>query len=127
MSHREDMVRWIETHGHWDNHKYFPVENWRSDVEESNTRQGYKEWLLEHAKEMDDELIPPVTRPPHPLDLAYWSIATQSTFDIKYFMEDVKNYVQQNNPFETKGKTLMQVFTDESANRRAHNGEKEDA
>ena len=40
------------------------------------------------------------TLPPHPLDLAYWTL--RGKFDKKYFVEDVLKWVKANHPFKNK-------------------------
>lgn len=38
--------------------------------------------------------------PPHPLDLSYWSIEANPQFDEKYFLEDIRLFVERNNPWK---------------------------
>lgn len=34
-------------------------------------------------------------KPPHPLDLAYWTLESSPKFEESYFMEDVREYVKK--------------------------------
>lgn len=40
---------------HWDEDETFPVEYWKYEVENDDTRQGYREWV-ESQRELHDEL-----------------------------------------------------------------------
>ena len=31
---------------HWDNHPDYPVEDWKYEVENDDTRQSYREWVF---------------------------------------------------------------------------------
>ncbi len=47
-------------------------------------------------------ISPPLEeRPPHPLDLAYWTIESKPQFESAEFANDVAAYVTRVNPFET--------------------------
>ena len=37
-------MRW-EPASHWDNHPDFPVEDWKAEVSNDDTRQSYIEWV----------------------------------------------------------------------------------
>jgi len=49
------MLRWLEEHNHWDNHPDYPVEDWKYEVANADTRQGYADWLLSMAEAEDFE------------------------------------------------------------------------
>jgi hypothetical protein len=49
--------------------------------------------------ESEDERFEYGTLPPHPLDLAYWTLEREPKFDEVYFLEDVRKWVAKNNPF----------------------------
>jgi hypothetical protein len=38
------MTRW-QPQSHWDEHPDYPVEQWKYEVDEDNTRQSYIEWV----------------------------------------------------------------------------------
>jgi hypothetical protein len=111
------MQRWIEKASHWDDHPFFPVEDWRHEVADSNTRQSYHQWLLDRAEEADHEAGTINERPPNPLDLAYWTIEEHPKFEVQTFVQDTKAYIERNYPFPRPGKTLIEVFAEEDDGR----------
>jgi len=47
----------VEQFEHWGNHPDYPIEDWRHEVADDNTRLGYHEWV-DHQREiaeMEDE------------------------------------------------------------------------
>ena len=44
-----DIVQFIEKHskgqGHWSDHPDYPIEDWRLEIKNNDTRQGYWEWV----------------------------------------------------------------------------------
>lgn len=48
-----EMVEWIETHEPGDEHPDFPVDDWKRAVASDQFREGYQEWLLTKADQME--------------------------------------------------------------------------
>lgn len=46
-------------------------------------------------------------RPPHPLDLAYWTLEAQPQFDVEYFTEDTLEYVEKYGPLLGEGQATI--------------------
>lgn len=44
----------IDNWDHWESHPAFPVEDWKYEVENNDTRLGYKEWLKHRLGEKTD-------------------------------------------------------------------------
>lgn len=53
----ELKVDHIEVGNHWDEQKDYPVEDWRREVADDNTRLGYMEWVV-HQREMNLPVVP---------------------------------------------------------------------
>jgi hypothetical protein len=43
-------IKW-EPESHWDEHPNWPVEDWKYEISEDNTRQGYHEWVRSKIEE----------------------------------------------------------------------------
>lgn len=39
-------------------------------------------------------------RPPHPLDLAFWTIDKEPRFDEEFFMEETRAFIRRNDPWK---------------------------
>lgn len=51
--HREDPLELArENGGHWGEHGLYPVDDWRHEVKNDDTRLGYWEWV---AKKIDEK------------------------------------------------------------------------
>jgi len=57
----ELAVEHLEVGYVWDEDKEYPVEDWRHEVAEDNTRLGYLEWVV-HQREMNSTLEGPTPR-----------------------------------------------------------------
>lgn len=42
----KEMLDLIEEYGYWEEHQDYPVYDWRVQVADNSTRQGYWEWVL---------------------------------------------------------------------------------
>jgi hypothetical protein len=42
----EEAKKWAEAASHWDDHPEHPVQDWRTEVANNETRQSYKEWVV---------------------------------------------------------------------------------
>lgn len=51
-------------------------------------------------KQLAEQLTLPKSRPPHPLDLSYWTLEKLPRFEPDAFMADVNTYIEHNHPWK---------------------------
>ena len=44
-------LEWKEKHGYWSEHPLHPLEDWRSEVINQDTKQGYWGWAVNREEE----------------------------------------------------------------------------
>lgn len=48
------VMEWKEKHGYWSEHPLHPLEDWRSEVINHNTKLGYWQWAAARGDEGHD-------------------------------------------------------------------------